>query len=143
MKLEFDKNALEDLCYWVKTDRKQALRILKLILDILQHPFQGNRQTRSPQTRLIRLLVAAYRQRTSSHLQGRGRFYCHPILSFSLLANSNPAPKPLTFQNSLLPRNFRSHHQPSSIYRRKFRRYSQSPPMGCWESLVRSGLKPR
>ena len=41
MKLEFDKNALEDLCYWVKTDRKQALRILRLILDILQHPFQG------------------------------------------------------------------------------------------------------
>ena len=31
----------EDLEYWVKTDRKTALRMLKIVEDIMRDPFQG------------------------------------------------------------------------------------------------------
>ena len=31
----------EDLNFWVKTDRKIALRILKLIEDVMRDPFDG------------------------------------------------------------------------------------------------------
>jgi toxin YoeB len=39
--LEFDPSALEDLAWWVKQDRKKALRILRLIQEIHQDPFAG------------------------------------------------------------------------------------------------------
>lgn len=39
--LEFDPAAFEDLAWWVKQDRKRALRIIKLIEDIQRDPFQG------------------------------------------------------------------------------------------------------
>ena len=39
--LEFDPIAFEDLAWWVKNDRKQALKILKLIQEIQKKPFQG------------------------------------------------------------------------------------------------------
>jgi len=39
--LEFDPAAFEDLTWWVKRDRKQALRIMKLIEAIQRDPFQG------------------------------------------------------------------------------------------------------
>jgi toxin YoeB len=41
MNLVFRPNALEDLRYWVQTDRKQALRILKLLDEIQRDPFLG------------------------------------------------------------------------------------------------------
>jgi toxin YoeB len=41
MNLEFDENALEDLKYWVETDRKKALKILALIEEIMRTPFTG------------------------------------------------------------------------------------------------------
>ena len=31
----------EDLVYWVQTDRKTALRVLKLVEDVLRDPFSG------------------------------------------------------------------------------------------------------
>jgi toxin YoeB len=31
----------EDLEYWVKTDRKTALRVLRIVEDIMRDPFQG------------------------------------------------------------------------------------------------------
>jgi len=31
----------EDLCYWVETDRRTALRIFKLIEAVIRDPFQG------------------------------------------------------------------------------------------------------
>jgi len=39
--LEFDKNAIEDLSYWVKTDRRKTEKILILVQEIGEHPFQG------------------------------------------------------------------------------------------------------
>lgn len=39
--IPFDPNALEDLQYWVKIDRKLALRILDLIREAAQNPFKG------------------------------------------------------------------------------------------------------
>ncbi len=39
--LEFDPAAFEDLAWWVEEDRKQALRIIKLIEAIQRDPFQG------------------------------------------------------------------------------------------------------
>ncbi len=39
--LEFDPGAFDDLTWWVKEDRKKALRILSLIEDIRRSPFQG------------------------------------------------------------------------------------------------------
>ena len=36
-----DPNALEDLLWWVQHDRKVALRILRLVREILRTPFKG------------------------------------------------------------------------------------------------------
>ena len=37
----FQPEFREDLNYWVKTDRRTALRILKLIEAVMRNPFQG------------------------------------------------------------------------------------------------------
>lgn len=37
----FQSEFIEDLKFWVKNDRKTALRVIKLIEDILRDPFEG------------------------------------------------------------------------------------------------------
>lgn len=37
----FQPEFIEDLEYWVETDRKMALRIIKLVKEILRDPFEG------------------------------------------------------------------------------------------------------
>ncbi|MDP6339964.1 MAG: Txe/YoeB family addiction module toxin [Candidatus Marinimicrobia bacterium] len=37
----FDPNAIEDLEYWIKENRKKALKILKLIQESGKDPFHG------------------------------------------------------------------------------------------------------
>jgi toxin YoeB len=37
----FQPEFREDLGYWVKTNRKTALRVLKIVEDVLRDPFQG------------------------------------------------------------------------------------------------------
>ena len=37
----FDQNCLHDLEHWVRTDRRRALRVLKLIEAVLRDPFGG------------------------------------------------------------------------------------------------------
>lgn len=37
----FQPEFIGDLEYWVKTDRKMALRVFKLIKEILRDPFEG------------------------------------------------------------------------------------------------------
>jgi len=37
----FQPEFIEDLKYWVKNDRKAALRVIRLIEDILRDPFEG------------------------------------------------------------------------------------------------------
>jgi toxin YoeB len=39
--LEFDLAAFEDLAWWVKQDRAQALRIIRLIREIHSNPLSG------------------------------------------------------------------------------------------------------
>ena len=39
--LIFDKNFIEDLTYWVSTDRRIALKILAFVDSIQRDPFQG------------------------------------------------------------------------------------------------------
>jgi len=39
--LEFDVSAFQDLAWWVEHDRRQALRIFKLIQDVQRDPFDG------------------------------------------------------------------------------------------------------
>jgi toxin YoeB len=39
--LVFDSAALEDLEWWVRTDRKKALRLIRLIMDTQSDPFGG------------------------------------------------------------------------------------------------------
>lgn len=39
--LEFDLNAIEDLTYWVKQDRRKTEKILNLIQEIGRDPFNG------------------------------------------------------------------------------------------------------
>lgn len=41
MRIELDESALEDLAYWVRHDRKKALRVLKLIEESARTPFEG------------------------------------------------------------------------------------------------------
>lgn len=40
-KAVFQPEFREDLRYWVKTDRKTALRVLRIVEDVLRDPFQG------------------------------------------------------------------------------------------------------
>ena len=35
------RHCLEDIEYWVRTDRKMALRLLRIIEDTLRRPFEG------------------------------------------------------------------------------------------------------
>ncbi len=37
----FQTEFIEDLRYWVQTDRKMALRVLRIVEDILRDPFTG------------------------------------------------------------------------------------------------------
>jgi toxin YoeB len=39
--LEFDAAAFEDLAWWVKHDRKTAIRIIRLVEETLRDPFSG------------------------------------------------------------------------------------------------------
>ena len=39
--LEFDQNAIEDLSYWVKKDRRKAEKILELVQEVVKTPFAG------------------------------------------------------------------------------------------------------
>lgn len=39
--MEFDPSAFEDLGWWIKQDRKKALRVIKLIKEIQRTPFEG------------------------------------------------------------------------------------------------------
>lgn len=39
--LEFEPHAFEDLPWWIQQDRKTALRIIRLIENIQQTPFEG------------------------------------------------------------------------------------------------------
>ncbi|MFQ5674162.1 MAG: Txe/YoeB family addiction module toxin [Nitrospinales bacterium] len=39
--LEFDPSAFDDLDWWIKKDRKKALKIIKLIKEVQRTPFQG------------------------------------------------------------------------------------------------------
>lgn len=39
--MEFDPSAFEDLAWWIKHDRKKALRIVKLLKEVQRTPFDG------------------------------------------------------------------------------------------------------
>jgi len=39
--LEFDPAAFEDLAWWIKQDRKKALRIMTMIKEVQRTPFTG------------------------------------------------------------------------------------------------------
>jgi len=39
--LEFDQNAIEDLSYWVRKDRRKAEKVLDLMQEIAKDPFMG------------------------------------------------------------------------------------------------------
>jgi len=41
LSLQFSSAAFEDLAWWVEHDRKQALKIIKLIQEVQKSPFQG------------------------------------------------------------------------------------------------------
>jgi toxin YoeB len=41
VKLVFDPNGLEDLRFWIETDRRKALKIVALIEDVIKTPFAG------------------------------------------------------------------------------------------------------
>jgi toxin YoeB len=42
MRLEFERQALEDLLYWVERDRRKAMRTLRLIEACLRSPLGGS-----------------------------------------------------------------------------------------------------
>lgn len=37
----FSSTFLDDLGHWVRSDRKTALRLLRIVEDVLRHPFTG------------------------------------------------------------------------------------------------------
>jgi toxin YoeB len=39
--LEFDQDAIEDLSYWIKKDRRKAEKIMNLVQEISKTPFTG------------------------------------------------------------------------------------------------------
>jgi toxin YoeB len=42
--LELDTDAFEDLTWWIESDRKKALKIIKLIREVQRNPFEGSGQ---------------------------------------------------------------------------------------------------
>ena len=42
--LEFDPDAFEDLEWWIEHDRRIALRIMKLVREVLRTPYEGTGQ---------------------------------------------------------------------------------------------------
>ncbi|MBE9074190.1 MAG: type II toxin-antitoxin system YoeB family toxin [Microcystis sp. M54BS1] len=40
---EFDRLAFEDLAWWVEDDRKQTLKIIRLIQKVQRYPFHGKK----------------------------------------------------------------------------------------------------
>ncbi|MEW5899998.1 MAG: Txe/YoeB family addiction module toxin [Acidobacteriota bacterium] len=40
-KIYFASEFLQDLRYWIKTDRRNALRVLDIALDVVRDPFSG------------------------------------------------------------------------------------------------------
>ncbi len=42
--LEFDPNAFADLAWWIETDRKKALKIIKLLREVQRQAFEGTGQ---------------------------------------------------------------------------------------------------
>ncbi len=40
--LEFDSAAFDDLAWWIQTDRKKALRIVRLLREAQRDPFRGS-----------------------------------------------------------------------------------------------------
>ena len=61
---EFDPAALEDLVWWVQHDRKTALRVLRLIREVLRTPFSG---TGKPEALRHELQGAWSRRITQEH----------------------------------------------------------------------------
>jgi len=41
MKLDFEEKAFEDFQYWIKNEKRKALRILQLLEDIEKQPYEG------------------------------------------------------------------------------------------------------
>lgn len=41
MNLEFSKNAMDDLLFWKKADRRMADKVKKLLLEIAETPYSG------------------------------------------------------------------------------------------------------
>jgi toxin YoeB len=39
--VRFEEEFLKDLRYWIKIDRRNAIRILDLVFDVLRDPFSG------------------------------------------------------------------------------------------------------
>ena len=39
--IEFDANGFDDLAWWIKQDRKTAIRIVRLIKEVQRTPFEG------------------------------------------------------------------------------------------------------
>ena len=39
--LEFDPSAFDDLAWWMRHDRKKALRVMEIIRDVQRDPFVG------------------------------------------------------------------------------------------------------
>ncbi len=39
--IEFDSNGFDDLAWWIKQDRKTAIRIVRLIKEVQRTPFEG------------------------------------------------------------------------------------------------------
>ncbi len=39
--IEFDSNGFDDLAWWIKQDRKTAIRIVRLIKEVQRTPFKG------------------------------------------------------------------------------------------------------
>ena len=39
--LEFDLNAIEDLSYWIRKDRRKAEKMINIVQEISKNPFNG------------------------------------------------------------------------------------------------------
>jgi len=87
--LVFQPEFVEDLCFWVETDRATALRVFKLIEAIARDPFSAS-ETGAAQVSHAQHLVAPHYPGASAGLfgaQSANRFLAGKI---PLLANREP-----------------------------------------------------
>ncbi|MBP7552273.1 MAG: type II toxin-antitoxin system YoeB family toxin [Spirochaetes bacterium] len=85
MKLDFEKSAYEDFQYWIKNDKKKALKILQLLEDIEIQPFSGLGKPEPLKSILaVFIIIKITEAKYNCNIKPQSRFCCEFCLFLNL-----------------------------------------------------------